>query len=192
MALPAARTWTCCGRTRRRTARRSTRYAPANKGRGLHMLKNQLIAGSYSYSLPLPAQSLSASDPSGCPRTRFPRRHRRCGHWHTRFPGNGFYFCSMFSEAVRDDDAELAPHVALLARALNADLVTSWRGSSIGPVLYPLGPEAECPRERSTEAHTCWRGRDFRGTAATRDFSCLAGATECRRSSPHRSTKRAQ
>jgi outer membrane protein assembly factor BamB len=81
----------------------------------------------------------------------------------------GCEFCSIFSEAVRDDHAELAPHVALLARALNADLVTSGRGSSIGPMPYPLGPGAE-GRERSTEAYTCWRGGGFWDNPRTRAF----------------------
>jgi hypothetical protein len=81
--------------------------------------------------------------------------------------GDAREFCSVFGEALRVDTAALAPHLALLARALNDDLVT--RGVPFADQAFPRGP-AGGVRDKSTEANVCWRGGGFMDNAMTRGF----------------------
>ena len=80
--------------------------------------------------------------------------------------GGAIEFCSIFGETVREDRASLAPHSALLARAINANNV-----SRVGPDAraFPKGKGAAAPNQ-STEAAVCWRGGGFRDTADVRAF----------------------
>ena len=80
--------------------------------------------------------------------------------------GGGREFCSIFSEIMREDRASLAPHTALLARAINDNNISRTYADARA---YPQGPSAK-PPNKSSEADVCWRGGGFMDNAKTRAF----------------------
>jgi hypothetical protein len=87
--------------------------------------------------------------------------------WTSQENLDGVEFCSIYGETIREDSAALAGPSAVLARALNANLVT--RGLPLADQPFPRGPGGGA-RDKSTEAGACWRGGGFMDNATTRAF----------------------
>jgi hypothetical protein len=87
--------------------------------------------------------------------------------WTSKKKLEGREFCSIYGEAIRNDDAALAEPCAVFARALNSRLVA--RGVSLADQTFPRGPDAG-GRDKSTEANVSWRGGGFMANEATRAF----------------------
>ena len=74
----------------------------------------------------------------------------------TQQSADGREFCSIFNQTIREDHADLAPHAALISRAINLNLTKSRGGSLNDTDFPPLGMS--------------WRGGGFMDNEETRAF----------------------
>jgi hypothetical protein len=87
--------------------------------------------------------------------------------WTSTKNGIGKEFCSILCDATRGDIEEVIAEVAVIARAINADLVARGGGSVDRP--FPRGP-AGAGLDESTEHAVTWRGGGFADTDENRAF----------------------